>query len=143
MAILDADKEGFLRSETTLIQIIGRAARHVDGKVIMYADQVTDSMARAIQETNRRRAKQIRYNEEHNITPASVQKAVRDLISLEQVAEEKVAYHTKQQKLTRAEIEETINRLTAEMLAAAERLEFELAAQLRDELREWQKLLEE
>lgn len=143
VAILDADKEGFLRSETTLIQIIGRAARHVDGKVIMYADQVTDSMARAIQETNRRRAKQIRYNEEHNITPASVQKAVRDLISLEQVAEEKVAYHTKQQKLTRAEIEETINRLTAEMLAAAERLEFELAAQLRDELREWQKLLEE
>ena len=95
VAILDADKEGFLRSETTLIQIIGRAARHVAGKVIMYADQVTDSMARAIQETNRRRTKQIRYNEEHNITPASVQKAVRDLINLEQVAEEKVAYHAK------------------------------------------------
>ncbi|HHW12230.1 MAG TPA: excinuclease ABC subunit UvrB [Firmicutes bacterium] len=143
VAILDADKEGFLRSETTLIQIIGRAARHVAGKVIMYADQITDSMARAIQETNRRRTKQIRYNEEHNITPASVQKAVRDLINLEQVAEEKVAYRTKQQKMTRAEVEEIINRLEAEMLAAAERLEFETAAQLRDELKEWQKLLEE
>ncbi len=143
VAILDADKEGFLRSETTLIQIIGRAARHVSGKVIMYADQITDSMARAIQETNRRRTKQIRYNEEHNITPASVQKAVRDLINLEQVAEEKVAYRTKQQKMTRAEVEEIINRLETEMLAAAERLEFETAAQLRDELKEWQKLLEE
>ncbi|NLC53083.1 MAG: excinuclease ABC subunit UvrB [Firmicutes bacterium] len=143
VAILDADKEGFLRSETTLIQIIGRAARHVAGKVIMYADQVTDSMARAIQETNRRRTKQLRYNEEHNITPASVQKAVRDLISLEQVAEEKVVYQTKQQKMTRAEVEETINRLEAEMLAAAGKLEFETAAQLRDELKEWQKLLEE
>ncbi|MBA2133195.1 excinuclease ABC subunit UvrB [Capillibacterium thermochitinicola] len=143
VAILDADKEGFLRSETTLIQIIGRAARHVAGKVIMYADQITDSMARAIQETNRRRTKQIRYNEEHNITPASVQKAVRDLINLEQVAEEKVAYRTKQQKMTRAEVEEIINRLETEMLAAAERLEFETAAQLRDELKEWQKLLEE
>lgn len=143
VAILDADKEGFLRSETTLIQIIGRAARHVAGKVIMYADQITDSMVRAIQETNRRRTKQIRYNEEHNITPASVQKAVRDLINLEQVAEEKVAYRTKQQKMTRAEVEEIINRLEAEMLAAAERLEFETAAQLRDELKEWQKLLEE
>lgn len=143
VAILDADKEGFLRSETTLIQIIGRAARHVAGKVIMYADQVTDSMARAIQETNRRRTKQIRYNEEHNITPASVQKAVRDLINLEQVAEEKVAYHAKQQKMTRAEVEETINRLEAEMLEAAGKLEFETAAQLRDEIKEWQKLLEE
>lgn len=143
VAILDADKEGFLRSETTLIQIIGRAARHVAGKVIMYADQVTDSMARAIQETNRRRTKQIRYNEEHNITPASVQKAVRDLINLEQVAEEKVAYHAKQQKITRAEVEETINRLEAEMLEAAGKLEFETAAQLRDEIKEWQKLLEE
>ena len=100
-------------------------------------------MARAIQETNRRRTKQIRYNEEHNITPASVQKAVRDLINLEQVAEEKVAYHAKQQKMTRAEVEETINRLEAEMLEAAGKLEFETAAQLRDEIKEWQKLLEE
>jgi excinuclease ABC subunit B len=143
VAILDADKEGFLRSETTLIQIIGRAARNVAGKVIMYADQITDSMARAIKETNRRRAKQLRYNEEHNITPESVQKAVRDLINLQQVAEEKVAYNVKRQNMTRAEMEETINRLEGEMLAAAGRLEFETAAQLRDELKEWRKLLEE
>jgi len=143
VAILDADKEGFLRSETTLIQIIGRAARNVDGKVIMYADQITDSMARAIKETNRRRSKQLRYNQEHNITPESVQKAVRDLINLEQVAEEKVAYHVKAHKMTRAEVEETINRLEEEMLAAAGKLEFETAAKIRDELKEWRKLLEE
>jgi excinuclease ABC subunit B len=143
VAILDADKEGFLRSETTLIQIIGRAARNVEGKVIMYADQITDSMARAIKETNRRRNKQLRYNQEHNITPESVQKAVRDLINLEQVAEEKVAYLTKEQKMTRAEVEETVNRLEEEMLAAASKLEFETAAKIRDELKEWRKLLEE
>ncbi|HEY8391466.1 MAG TPA: excinuclease ABC subunit UvrB [Capillibacterium sp.] len=143
VAILDADKEGFLRSETTLIQIIGRAARNVNGKVIMYADQITDSMARAIKETNRRRSKQLRYNQEHNITPESVQKAVRDLINLEQVAEEKVVYQAKAEKMSRAEVEETINRLEEEMLAAAGRLEFETAAKLRDELKEWRKLLEE
>ncbi|NLY90608.1 MAG: excinuclease ABC subunit UvrB [Firmicutes bacterium] len=143
VAILDADKEGFLRSETTLIQIIGRAARNVDGKVIMYADQITDSMARAIKETNRRRSKQLRYNQEHNITPESVRKAVRDLINLEQVAEEKVVYHARAQKMSRAEVEETINRLEEEMLAAAGKLEFETAAKIRDELKEWRKLLEE
>ncbi|NLW55950.1 MAG: excinuclease ABC subunit UvrB [Firmicutes bacterium] len=143
VAILDADKEGFLRSETTLIQIIGRAARNVDGKVIMYADQITESMDRAIKETNRRRAKQLRFNQEHNITPETIRKAVHDLISAEQVAEEKITYQVKQQRLTLAEIEEKINRLEEEMLAAAGRLEFELAAQLRDEIKEWRKLLEE
>lgn len=143
VAILDADKEGFLRSETTLIQIIGRAARNVSGKVIMYADRVTDSMDRAIKETDRRRAKQLRYNEENHITPETIRKAVRNLINLEQVAEEKVAYQAKRRRLTLPEIQETINRLEDEMLAAAGRLEFETAAKLRDELKEWHKLLEE
>jgi len=143
VAILDADKEGFLRSETTLIQIIGRAARNVEGKVIMYADQITESMDRAIKETNRRRAKQLRYNQEHNITPETIRKAVHALISAEQVAEDKITYQVKKQQLTLPEIEEKINRLEEEMLAAAGRLEFELAAQLRDEIKEWRKLLEE
>ena len=143
VAILDADKEGFLRSETTLIQIIGRAARNVSGKVIMYADVITESMDRAIKETNRRREKQLCYNEKHHITPETIRKAVRDLIKLEQVAEEKVVYQVKRRKLTPAEIRETINRLEDEMLTAAGKLEFETAAQLRDELKEWRKLLEE
>ena len=89
VAILDADKEGFLRSETSLIQTIGRAARNVDGRVIMYADQMTDSMKRAISETNRRRAIQQKYNEEHGITPQTIQKAVRDLISISKVIDKK------------------------------------------------------
>jgi excinuclease ABC subunit B len=143
VAILDADKEGFLRSETTLIQIIGRAARNVSGKVIMYADVITESMDRAIKETNRRREKQLCYNEKHHITPETIRKAVRDLIKLEQVAEEKVVYQVKRRKLTPAEIRETINRLEDEMLTAAGKLEFETAAKLRDELKEWRKLLEE
>ena len=143
VAILDADKEGFLRSETTLIQIIGRAARNVSGKVIMYADVITESMDRAIKETNRRREKQLCYNEKPHITPETIRKAVRDLIKLEQVAEEKVVYQVKRRKLTPAEIRETINRLEDEMLTAAGKLEFETAAKLRDELKEWRKLLEE
>ena len=136
VAILDADKEGFLRSETSLIQTIGRAARNVHGKVIMYADRITDSMDRAIRETNRRREKQLRYNEEHHITPESVQKAIRDLISAEQVAEEKVSYEvTKNPAMGPEEIQKIIDRLEQEMLKAAAELEFEQAAKLRDEIK--------
>ncbi len=144
VAILDADKEGFLRSETSLVQTIGRAARNVQGRVIMYADKVTDSMKRAIDETDRRRAKQMRFNEENGITPETVRKAVRDLISTEQAAEEKVAYEARQlQKLTPAEIKAKIDALETEMLKAAADLEFEKAAGLRDEMRSWAKLLGE
>jgi excinuclease ABC subunit B len=143
VAILDADKEGFLRSETTLIQIIGRAARNVSGKVIMYADIITDSMDRAIKETNRRRQKQLKYNEINNITPETIRKAVRDLINVEQVAEEKVVYEAKQRNLSPAQIRELISKLEEEMLKAAEKLEFETAAKLRDEMKEWCKLLED
>ncbi|NLY76256.1 MAG: excinuclease ABC subunit UvrB [Firmicutes bacterium] len=142
VAILDADKEGFLRSETSLIQTIGRAARNVEGRVIMYADKITDSMRRAIDETNRRRQKQLKYNQEHGITPESVRKAVRDLISAEQAAEEKVEYEVgRNPQLTPDEIREKIKTLETEMLKAASKLEFEKAAELRDEMRKWEKFL--
>lgn len=142
VAILDADKEGFLRSETSLIQTIGRAARNVQGRVIMYADRVTDSMNRAITETNRRRQKQMKYNEENGITPESVKKAVRDLIQAEQAAEEKVSYQLQQKPhLTPEEIKAKISELETEMLKAAGDLAFERAAELRDEMRSWEKLL--
>ena len=142
MAILDADKEGFLRSETSLIQTIGRAARNVEGRVIMYADKVTDSMRRAIDETERRRRKQIKYNQEHGITPESVKKAVRDLIQAEQAAEAKVEYEIgKNPQLTAEEIKEKIKILETEMLKAAAELEFERAAELRDEIRNGRKSL--
>ena len=142
VAILDADKEGFLRSETSLIQTIGRAARNVEGRVIMYADKITDSMRRAIDETERRRRKQLKYNQEHGITPESVKKAIRDLIQVEQAAEEKVEYEIgKNPKLTADEIKEKIKALETEMLKAASELEFEKAAELRDEIRYWEKVL--
>ncbi len=142
VAILDADKEGFLRSETSLIQTIGRAARNVEGRVIMYADKITDSMRRAIDETDRRRQIQLRYNQEHGITPESVKKAVRDLIQVEQAAEEKVEYEVGQNpKLTAADIKEKIKALETEMLKAASELEFEKAAELRDEIRNWEKVI--
>lgn len=144
VAILDADKEGFLRSETSLVQTIGRAARNVSGKVIMYADKVTDSMDRAIRETNRRRDRQLRYNEEHGITPESVQKAVRDLIASEQAAEEKVSYEVqKNPVMSPEEIQKVIAKLEQEMLKAASELEFEQAAKLRDEVKEWRRLMPE
>ena len=148
VAILDADKEGFLRSDTALIQTIGRAARHVDGKVIMYADRVTDSMRRAIDETNRRRAKQVAYNEEHGIVPVSIHKAIRDLtdeLSLEAraVAERQAKYEVKGSGMPRGELQKIISELEKQMKEAAKNLEFEKAAALRDEMYELKTILAE
>ncbi|MGQ9779853.1 MAG: excinuclease ABC subunit UvrB [Bacillota bacterium] len=144
VAILDADKEGFLRSETSLIQTIGRAARNVNGRVIMFADEITESMARAIKETNRRRAKQLAYNEAHGITPETVRKAVRDLIAAEEAIEDKVAAQLKTRpRLTPEEIRAKIDELEGLMLKAAAELEFEKAAEYRDEIRAWRRLLGE
>ncbi|MGB4491523.1 MAG: helicase-related protein, partial [Halanaerobiales bacterium] len=141
VAILDADKEGFLRSERSLIQTIGRAARNVNGKVIMYADQITDSMQKAIDETNRRRAIQQSFNEEHNITPQTIIKPVREVLRPVDmvVKEEKVQYQDKEKEkrqLSRIELEDLILDLEEEMKEAANNLAFELAAQIRDEIRE-------
>ncbi|MBR7116865.1 MAG: excinuclease ABC subunit UvrB [Clostridia bacterium] len=131
VAILDADKEGFLRSETSLIQTIGRAARNVNGRVIMYADSITRSMRSAIDETNRRRDIQMRYNEEHGILPKSISKKVNDVIEIGKKAEKSTA-----KKLSRPEREKMIAELTREMREAAARLEFEQAAYLRDRIKE-------
>jgi len=133
VAILDADKEGFLRSETSLIQTMGRAARHVRGEVIMYADNVTDSMRRALDETERRRNKQIAYNEAHGITPRTVQKEVRALLSAERVAEEPAAYFFDTGDMEK-EKPRIIAELEQEMRKAAAELRFEDAARLRDEI---------
>jgi len=134
VAILDADKEGFLRSETSLIQTIGRAARNVNGKVIMYADNITDSMKRAIDETNRRREIQIQYNKKHNITPTTIIKGIHDAIEATKAAEEKAEY-TIQPRLSDQEKSELIEKLEKEMREAAAKLEFERAAKLRDEIK--------
>ncbi len=135
VAILDADKEGFLRSERSLIQTIGRAARNANGHVIMYADNITDSMKKAIDETKRRRALQMAYNEEHGITPQTIIKKIPDVIRATQVAEEEESYVTKAtkgKKLTKAEKEQLLASLEVEMKEAAKALDFERAAELRD-----------
>ncbi|MBI2248059.1 MAG: excinuclease ABC subunit UvrB [Armatimonadetes bacterium] len=165
VAILDADREGFLRSETSLIQTMGRAARHISGRVLLYADDVTESMKRAIAETNRRRDIQLKYNEEHGITPESIVKPIRDLIDLAQVAEEIETYQPTEEMLTAKELiklaeqqrakvpwdiarllllspqelEKTIESLEREMRRAAANLEFEKAAVLRDQVNELKK----
>ncbi len=147
VAILDADKEGFLRSETALIQTIGRAARHVDGQVIMYADKRTNSMERAIEETNRRRAKQVAYNEEHGIQPVGIYKAVRDLtdqLSVKAVSESKAGYRVKTaSSLPKSDLERVISELEKQMKEAAKDLEFEKAAVLRDQIFELRSILAE
>lgn len=134
VAILDADKEGFLRSETSLIQTIGRAARNVEGTVIMYADHITDSMRRAIQETERRRAKQMAYNQEHGITPQSIKKAIRNVIEATYAAEPKTPYlpGRKTANLSQRELKKMLADLEKEMKEASRQLEFERAAQIRD-----------
>ncbi|MBQ7038758.1 MAG: excinuclease ABC subunit UvrB [Clostridia bacterium] len=137
VAILDADKEGFLRSETSLIQTIGRAARNANGQVIMYADSVTPSMERAITETNRRREIQMRYNEEHGIVPRTITKQVSDILQITPSTEN--VRNEKGRKLTRAEREQRIEQLTREMRHAAKLLEFEHAAWLRDEIEKLRK----
>lgn len=135
VAILDADKEGFLRSDTSLIQTIGRAARNVDGKVIMYADRITDSMQRAISETDRRREVQRAYNEAHKITPQTIKKSIKDLIQTTKVAEEPAVYKTRSGvKLSDGEKQELMTTLEKEMREASRKLEFERAAKLRDML---------
>lgn len=144
VAILDADKEGFLRSEVSLIQTIGRAARNVDGRVIMYADVITDSMRIAIDETMRRRALQQKYNEEHGITPKTIKKAVRDLISISKaVAETEEKLEKDPESMSRKELENLIKKVQKQMQAAAADLNFEMAASLRDKMLELKKSLEE
>ena len=135
VAILDADKEGFLRSETSLVQTIGRAARNAEGQVIMYADSVTPSMERAINETERRRTVQQKYNEEHGITPKTIIKEVHDIIEIGSKADKEKPLS----RMSKMEREAEIKRLTAEMKQAAKMLEFELAAILRDKINKLRK----
>ena len=138
VAILDADKEGFLRSERSLIQTIGRAARNTGGKVIMYADELTESMEKAISETNRRRKIQKEYNEKHGITPTTINKSIRDTISISKVEEIEEKYNIQKDE----SLEEIIKKLTDEMLKYASQMEFEKAADLRDKIKELEKMLD-
>jgi len=144
VAILDADKEGFLRSETSLIQTVGRAARNSEGHVIMYADKVTDSMRVAIEETNRRRAIQQRYNEEHGITPTTIKKSVRDLIAISKAAiEDEKDFKKDPESMDVKELEKLAKELTKKMHQAAAELNFEEAAKLRDRMVQVKKMLQE
>lgn len=144
VAILDADKEGFLRSETSLIQTVGRAARNADGRVIMYADTITDSMRKAIDETERRRRIQQEYNEAHNITPTTIKKAVRDLIAISKTASESGSDLEKDiESMNRRELEKLIKELTKKMHKAAADLNFEEAAQIRDRITEIRKTMDD
>ena len=138
VAILDADKEGFLRSERSLIQTIGRAARNTNGKVIMYADELTESMEKAISETNRRREIQMKYNEQHGITPQTIHKSVREAIRATVLEDVSSEYNIKEEN-----IDEIITKLTDEMLKCASNMEFEKAAELRDKIKELQNLSDE
>ena len=137
VAILDADKEGFLRSERSLIQTIGRAARNTEGTVIMYADELTESMEKAISETNRRRKIQHQYNIDHNITPQTIQKGIRDAIKATMAEEVKEEYKIEKDET----IEDIINKLTDEMLTCAANMEFEKAAELRDKIKELENMM--
>lgn len=144
VAILDADKEGFLRSSTSLIQTIGRAARNAEGHVIMYADTITDSMRVALDETNRRREIQMKYNEEHGITPQTIKKAVRDLISISKVvAKEELRFEKDPESMNRKELEKVITDVQKKMQRAAADLNFEAAAELRDKMIELKQKLQE
>ena len=135
VAILDADKEGFLRSETSLVQTIGRAARNSEGHVIMYADVMTDSMKKAIDETNRRRQIQQKYNEEHGITPTTIQKSVRELISIsKEIAKEEARFEKDPESMSEAELKKLLDKLEKQMRKAAAELDFETAAELRDKM---------
>jgi len=142
VAILDADKEGFLRSETSLVQTIGRAARNSEGHVIMYADHITDSMDKAINETRRRREIQQKYNEEHGITPTTIKKAVRDLISISKViAKEELRFEKDPESMDKKELEKLIKDVEKRMKKAAAELDFESAAELRDKMVELKDML--
>ena len=137
VAILDADKEGFLRSERSLIQTVGRAARNTDGKVIMYADELTNSMEKAISETNRRRRLQKEYNEANGITPQTIKKSVRDTIKATIVEDIKAEHDIKDDE----DISEVIEKLTNEMIKYAQELEFEKASELRDKIKELENIV--
>ena len=144
VAILDADKEGFLRSATSLIQTIGRAARNAEGHVIMYADVMTDSMRQAIDETERRRKVQMAYNEEHGITPKTIQKSVRDLIAVsKKVAAEELRMEKDPESMSEKELEKLIKELSKQMKKAATELNFEAAAELRDKIVELKQQLQQ